>query len=56
MNANTLIISHKFTIKDIHNVRENNYILKKDIFAQEKRDHRILVCCYLANNKNHNNH
>lgn len=36
---NTLIISPKFTIEDIHKVRENNYNKTKDMTAQEKRDY-----------------
>lgn len=39
MSANTLIISPKFTIEDIHKVRENNYNLTKNMSAQEKRDY-----------------
>ena len=36
---NTLIISPKFTIEDIHKVRENNYNATKEMTAQEKRDY-----------------
>lgn len=39
MIMNTLIISPKFTIEDIHKVRENNYNKTKDMTAQEKRDY-----------------
>ena len=39
MILNTLIISPKFTIEDIHKVRENNYNKTKDMTAQEKRDY-----------------
>lgn len=35
----TLIISPKFTIEDIHKVRENNYNKTKNMTAQEKRDY-----------------
>ena len=39
MSAETLIISPKFTIEDIHKVRENNYNATKEMTAQEKRDY-----------------
>lgn len=39
MIMNTLIISPKFTIEDIHKIRENNYNKTKDMTAQEKRDY-----------------
>lgn len=39
MIMNTLVISPKFTIEDIHKVRENNYNKTKDMTAQEKRDY-----------------
>lgn len=39
MSADTLIISPKFTIEDIHKVRENNYNLTKHMSPQEKRDY-----------------
>ena len=39
MIMNTLIISPKFTIEDIHKVRENNYNKTKGMTAQEKRDY-----------------
>ena len=39
MIMNTIIISPKFTIEDIHKVRENNYNKTKDMTAQEKRDY-----------------
>ena len=39
MIMNTLIISPKLTIEDIHKVRENNYNKTKDMTAQEKRDY-----------------
>lgn len=39
MIMNTLVISPKFTIEDIHKVRENNYHKTKDMTAQEKRDY-----------------
>lgn len=39
MSNNTLTISPKFTIEDIHKVRENNYNLTKNMSAQEKRDY-----------------
>ena len=39
MIMNTLIISPKFNIEDIHKVRENNYNKTKDMTAQEKRDY-----------------
>ena len=39
MIMNTLIIGPKFTIEDIHKVRENNYNKTKDMTAQEKRDY-----------------
>ncbi len=39
MSADTLIISPKFTIEDIHNVRENNYNTTKNMTPQEKRDY-----------------
>lgn len=35
----TLIISPKFTIEDIHKVRENNYNITKDMTPQERRDY-----------------
>ena len=34
----TLTISPKFTIDDIHKVRENNYNITKDMTPKEKRD------------------
>lgn len=39
VSTNTLTISPKFTIEDIHKVRENNYNLTKNMSAQEKRDY-----------------
>ena len=33
----TLVISPKFTIEDIHKVRENNYNITKDMTPQERR-------------------
>lgn len=39
MSADTLVISPKFTIEDIHKVRENNYNLTRDMSPQEKRDY-----------------
>lgn len=35
----TLVISPKFTIEDIHKVRENNYNITKDMTPQERRDY-----------------
>lgn len=35
----TLVISPKFTIDDIHKVRENNYNITKDMTPQERRDY-----------------
>ena len=35
----TLVISPKFTIEDIHKVRENNYNITKDMRPQERRDY-----------------
>ena len=37
MSADTLVISPKFTIEDIHKVRENNYNLTRDMSPQEKK-------------------
>lgn len=39
MSTDTLVISPKFSIEDIHKVRENNYNLTKNMSAQEKRDY-----------------
>lgn len=39
MSTDTLVISPKFSIEDIHKVRENNYNKTKDMTAQEKRDY-----------------
>jgi len=33
-----LVISSRFTIEDIHRVRENNYNLTKNMTIQEKKD------------------
>lgn len=35
----TLVISPKFTIEDIHKVRENNYNITKNMTPQERRDY-----------------
>ena len=35
----TLVISPKFTIEDIHKVRENNYNITKDMTPQDRRDY-----------------
>ena len=35
----TLVISPKLTIEDIHKVRENNYNITKDMTPQERRDY-----------------
>ena len=35
----TLVISPKFTIEDIHKVRENNYNITKDMTPQERRNY-----------------
>jgi len=39
MIMHTLVISPKFTIEDIHKVRENNYNKTKGMTEQEKRDY-----------------
>ena len=39
MIMETLVISPKFTIEDIHKVRENNYNITKDMTPQERRDY-----------------
>ena len=40
----TLVISPKFTIEDIHKVRENNYNITKDMTPQERRDYYNKRC------------
>ena len=39
MIMRALPISPKFTIEDIHKVRENNYNITKGMSPQEKRDY-----------------
>lgn len=35
----SLEISPRFTVEDIHNVRENNYHITKNMTEQERRDY-----------------